>query len=244
MPDERGMPDERWLKIESIFHSALQQEESRRAAYVAEACGGDTSLEQELASLLAEPEDAGGFLAAPALEVAARSLAKSSRPAPRSHPDSIGRYRIIRLLGEGGMGTVYEAEQDEPRRTVALKVVKLGLATPGRLRRFRQEGQILAGLTHPSIAGLLDAGYTEARAPYLVMEYVEGLPITQWCDEHQLDLPARLRLFQKLCDAVQFAHQNLVVHRDLKPGNCRGTRRLTPAALRPIADCSSTSGHV
>ena len=249
MPDERGMPDERWLKIESIFHSALEQEQSRRAAYIAEACAGDSSLEQEVASLLAEPEDAGGFLAAPALEVAARSLAQSSQPGPRSHPDSIGRYRIIRLLGEGGMGTVYEAEQEEPKRTVALKVVKLGLATPGRLRRFRQEGQILAGLTHPSIARLLDAGYTEARAPFLVMEYVQGLPITQWCREHELDLPARLRLFQKLCDAVQFAHQNLVVHRDLKPGNVLVTAEGEPKLLDfgiakltdPSADATRTA---
>lgn len=243
------MPDERWLKIESIFHAALEQEESHRAAYLTAACAGDTSLEQELASLLAEPEDAAGFLAAPAFEVAARTLAKSSQPGARSHPDSIGRYRVVRLLGEGGMGTVYEAEQDEPRRTVALKVVKLGLATPGRLRRFRQEGQILAGLTHPSIARLLDAGYTEARAPFLVMEYVEGLPIPQWCDKHQLDLPARLRLFQKLCDAVQFAHQNLVVHRDLKPGNVLVTLEGEPKLLDfgiakltdPSADATRTA---
>jgi len=229
------MPDERWLKIEAIFHSALEQEESRRAAYVAAACAGDPFLEQELTSLLAEAlaeaKDGASFLAAPALEIAARTLAKSSAPDPRAHPDSIGRYRIIRLLGEGGMGTVYEAEQDEPRRTVALKVIKLGLATPQRLRRFRQEGQILAGLTHPSIARLLDAGYTEAGAPFLVMEYVEGLPITQWCAEHKLDLPERLRLFQKLCDAVQFAHQNLVVHRDLKPGNVLVTAEGEPKLL-------------
>jgi non-specific serine/threonine protein kinase/serine/threonine-protein kinase len=123
------------------------------------------------------------------------------------------------MLGEGGMGTVYEAEQDEPRRIVALKIIKLGLAAPDRVRRFRQERQILAGLAHPGIARLLDGGYTESGAPYLVMEYVEGQPITQWCDERNLNLPARLRLFQKLCDAVEFAHQHLVVHRDLKPAN-------------------------
>ncbi len=213
------MPDERWLKIESIYHSAMEQEKSRRAAYVAEACAGDTWLERELVTLLEQAEDTDDFLVEPALEVAARSLAKSSQTGVSAHPSFVGRYRIIRLLGEGGMGTVYEAEQDEPRRIVALKMIRLGLATPDLLNRFRQEGQILAGLSHPSIARLLDAGYTDAGAPFLVMEYVKGLPITQWCEEHKLNLPARLRLFQRLCDAVQFAHQNLVVHRDLKPAN-------------------------
>jgi len=241
------MPDERWLKIESIFHSALELEASRRAAYVAKACAGDTTLEQELASLLAESEHGEDFLAAPALEVAARSLADSSKPDARSHPNSVGRYRIIRLLGEGGMGTVYEAEQDEPRRLVALKMIKLGLVTPGRLRRFRQEGQILAGLDHPGVARLLDAGYTEAGAPFLVMEYVEGLPITQWCEEHKLDLPARLRLFQKLCDAVQFAHQNLVVHRDLKPSNVlvtpEGEPKLLDFGIAKLTDASADVTH-
>jgi predicted Ser/Thr protein kinase len=225
------MPDERWQKIEIIYHAALEQETSHRAAYLEQACEGDKSLERELESLLAESEETEDFLEVPAIEVAAQSLANSSDLSALTHPDAIGRYRILRLLGEGGMGLVYQAEQDEPRRGVALKMLRLGLSTPDRLKKFRQEGQILADLAHPNIARLLDAGYTEAGAPFLVMEYVEGLPITQWCNQHKLNLSSRLRLFQKLCDAVQFAHQNLVVHRDLKPANVLVTSDGEPKLL-------------
>jgi tetratricopeptide (TPR) repeat protein len=221
------MTAENWQRLESLYHLALDQEPANRAAFVAEACQGDQSLERELQSLLAEDDITEDFLETPALEVAAKSLAEAA-PA---HPDAIGRYRILRLLGEGGMGVVYLAEQDEPRRTVALKMIRLDFASPDRLQRFRQEGQILADLAHPNIARLLDAGSTDAGVPFLVIEYVEGLPITQWCEEHKLDLAARLRLFQKLCDAVQFAHQNLVVHRDLKPANVLVTADGEPKLL-------------
>ena len=238
------METERWRKIERLYHSALVLEGSHRAAFLEEACVGDEPLRGEVESLLAPSEETEPFLEASALEVAARDLAGSY-----SHPAAIGRYRIIRLLGEGGMGSVYEAEQDEPRRTVAVKIVKFGLASPDRVRRFRQERQILAGLAHPRIARLFDGGYTDAGAPYLVMEYVEGLPITQWCDERNLDLPERLRLFQKLCDAVHFAHQHLVVHRDLKPPNVLVTPDGEPRLLDfgiaqlldPVGDSTRTT---
>jgi tetratricopeptide (TPR) repeat protein len=223
------MATERWDKIQQIYHSALEQEISHRRAFISQACGEDKSLEQEIISLV-EQEGATSFLEEPALEVAAKVLA-SPEPGACSHPTAIGRYRIIRMLGEGGMGTVYEAEQDEPHRVVALKVIKLGMAGADRVRRFRQERQILAGLAHPGIARLLDGDYTESGAPYLVMEYVDGQPITQWCDERNLNLPARLRLFQKLCDAVEFAHQHLVVHRDLKPANVLVTPEGEPKLL-------------
>ena len=146
------METERWRQIEHLYHSALEQEESRRAAFVEQACGGDESLRREVESLLAQAQGTESFLEASALDVAARDLATSPEPCAPSHPAAIGRYRIVRLLGEGGMGTVYEAEQEEPRRVVALKVIKLGLATPDRLRRFRQESQALARLQHPGIA--------------------------------------------------------------------------------------------
>jgi eukaryotic-like serine/threonine-protein kinase len=223
------MATERWDKIQRIYHSALEQEISHRRAFISQACAGDKSLEQEIISLV-EQEGTTSFLEEPALEVAAKVLA-SPEPGACSHPTAIGRYRIIRMLGEGGMGTVYEAEQDEPHRIVALKVIKLGMAGADRVRRFRQERQILAGLAHPGIARLLDGDYTESGAPYLVMEYVDGQPITQWCDERNLNLPARLRLFQKLCDAVEFAHRHLVVHRDLKPANVLVTPEGEPKLL-------------
>ena len=243
------METERWRKIESLYHSALVLEERQRAAFLEDACSGDEPLREEVESLLAPSEGTERFLEASALQVAARDLARSSEAGTYSHPEAIGRYRIVRLLGEGGMGSVYEAEQDEPRRTVALKIVKFGLASPDRVRRFRQERQILAGLAHPSIARLFDGGYTDAGAPYLVMEYVEGLPITQWCDARNLDLPERLRLFQKLCDAVQFAHQHLVVHRDLKPPNVLVTPDGEPKLLDfgiaklidPVGDTTRTT---
>ena len=216
------MEDERWQKIENIYHSALEQETSRRKAYLRQACAGDESLEREVTSLLAQAEDSDGFLEAPALEVAARSLAAATEPGERSHPAAIGRYRIIRLLGEGGMGTVYEAEQDEPRRVVALKVIKLGLATPDRLRRFRQESQALARLQHPGIAQIYESNTADTAygpQPYFAMEFIHGLTLVQYADVHRLNTRQKLALLLKVCEAVQHAHQRGLIHRDLKPGN-------------------------
>ena len=135
-------------------------------------------------------------------------------------PESIGPYRILEPLGEGGMGEVYKAEQREPvRRLVALKVIRQGMATKEVLARFELERRALAAMSHRSIAKVFDAGATEGGLPYFVMELVEGLPITDYCDKHRLELKERLRLFQQVCAAVQHAHQKGLIHRDLKPGN-------------------------
>jgi eukaryotic-like serine/threonine-protein kinase len=133
----------------------------------------------------------------------------------------LGPYRVLRELGRGGMGVVYLAERDDGqfRRRVAIKVVRSGFDDGHIQRRFLAERQILASLSHPNIAQLLDGGVTDGQLPYLVMEYVDGLPITDYCDKHRLGIDARLRLFLEVCDAVQHAHQNLVIHRDLKPAN-------------------------
>src|SRR5580704_18083265 len=134
--------------------------------------------------------------------------------------DDFGRYHILRPLGEGGMGTVYLAEQLEPiRRSVALKVVKLGMDTAQVLARFNHERQALAMMDHPNIAEIFDAGATGKGRPYFVMEYIEGVPITQYCDGKRLTIGERLELFLAACRAVQHAHQKSVVHRDLKPSN-------------------------
>jgi hypothetical protein len=152
------MEPERWREMERLYHAALELEESARASFLKSACGDDDSLELAVRSLLEHAEDAETFLEKPALEVAAKELAMSSGPhgdigaAARPLPPAIGRYRIIHLLGEGGMGTVYEAEQDQPRRLVALKVIKPGLAQRERLWRFEQEAQALGRLQHPGIA--------------------------------------------------------------------------------------------
>jgi len=144
------------------------------------------------------------------------------QPPAHSLPESIGRYRIIRLLGEGGMGTVYEAEQDHPRRSVALKVIKAAWASPTLLRRFDQESQTLGGLHHPGIAQVYEAGSADTGfgpQPFFAMELIHGKPLTQYADEHKITLRQRLALMIKICDAVQHAHQRGIIHRDLKPGN-------------------------
>ncbi|MEI6245583.1 MAG: serine/threonine-protein kinase, partial [Acidobacteriota bacterium] len=137
-----------------------------------------------------------------------------------STPDQIGPYRLVKTLGEGGMGTVYLAEQTEPiRRTVALKLIKLGMDTREVVSRFEAERQALALMDHTNIASVLDAGATSDGRPYFVMEYAPGSPITEYCDAHRLDTRARLALFIQVCSAIQHAHQKGIIHRDLKPSN-------------------------
>ena len=149
------------------------------------------------------------------------STPRTAGAAPDLAPDDdFGRYRIIQPLGEGGMGTVYLAEQREPiRRRVALKVVKLGMDTAQVLARFDNERQALAMMDHPNIAQIFDAGATPKGRPYFVMEYIEGAPITQYCDRKRMTTKERLALFLAVCRAVQHAHQKGVIHRDLKPSN-------------------------
>ena len=139
---------------------------------------------------------------------------------PDEVPDQIGPYKILQLLGEGGMGVVYLAEQEEPiRRRVALKVIKLGMDTKEVVARFEAERQALALMSHPNIAKVLDAGATPGGRPYFAMEYVPGIPITEYCDKHRLDAPQRLKLFAQVCQAIQHAHQKGIIHRDVKPSN-------------------------
>lgn len=221
------MDEERWQRIESIYHAALDLDPARRAEFVRQSCGDDEPLRQEVLSLLAESDDEESFLDAPALQVAARVLATSAVAAGEttvagSHPAFIGRYRVIRLLGEGGMGTVYEAEQDDPRRIVALKVIRPGLATPERLRRFRHESQALGRLQHPGIAQIYDAGAADTGfgpQPYFAMELVRGEPLDAYVETHPLNTRDKLALMARICDAVEHAHQRGLIHRDLKPGN-------------------------
>jgi eukaryotic-like serine/threonine-protein kinase len=221
------MEVERWQKLEGIYHDAMALDPRRRAEFVQAACGGDEELQKELLSLLGGEEDAESFLDRPAMDLAARELAKSSEGAEEivlrtPLPASIGRYRILRVLGEGGMGVVYEAEQEDPRRVVALKVIRIGLATPERLSRFRHESDALGRLQHPGIAQIYEASMADTGfglQPYFAMELIRGLPLDRYAEEHRLSTRQKLELMTKICDAVSHAHQRGLIHRDLKPGN-------------------------
>jgi eukaryotic-like serine/threonine-protein kinase len=221
-----GLSAERWRQIDALYTAALEQPPEARDAFAREAAGDDRELYEEVRSLLASEVAAGQALEGPAAEVA--SLlddlpAEPSLEPPEALPAGtrVGPYRIVREIARGGMGAVYLAERADEQfeKRVALKLVKRGMDTDEILRRFRYERQILASLEHPHIARLLDGGATEQGQPYLVMEYIPGQPIDRYCDEHRLSVEARLALFESVCEAVQYAHQNLVVHRDLKPSN-------------------------
>jgi serine/threonine protein kinase len=208
---------DRFAEIERLYHEATLRRPEERAAFLDQACGGDDALRHEVESLLSLPTDAGEFLSRTALEEAARA---GHRPLePHSWP-TIPGYTVRRVLGEGGMGVVYLAEQETPlRRLVALKLIKPGMDTRQVVARFETERQALALMDHPNIAAVFDAGSTSEGRPYFVMEYVDGVSITDYCDRRRLSTHDRLALFVQVCAAVQHAHQKGVIHRDLKPSN-------------------------
>jgi serine/threonine-protein kinase len=203
---------ERWNEIDALFDAALNLPPEERAAFLDGACGDDRDLREVIERLIAADEDAKTFLERPPLVLIDGDTGEGSR---------FGPYRIERLLSRGGQGTVYLASRDDGQfeRRVALKLLHPGVNDPESLQRFRAERQILARLEHPSIARLYDGGETEQGVPFLVMEYVEGLPLDVYCDRNRLGIDDRLRLFRRLLDAVSYAHQNLLVHRDIKPAN-------------------------
>ncbi len=215
---------ERWQRLASILDDALDLPPEARAAFLDTACGGDPALRTEIEALIAADEAAGGFLDDSAADFAATLLEDIERVTAGPDPafgQSVGPYRLVGALGQGGMGMVYLAERADGQfeQQVALKLIRPGMDRREILRRFLQERQILARLQHPGIARLLDGGMTEEGQPYFAMEYVEGEPVTAYCDAHRCDLDARLHLFLDIAEAVAFAHRNLVVHRDLKPSN-------------------------
>jgi serine/threonine protein kinase/Tol biopolymer transport system component/tetratricopeptide (TPR) repeat protein len=223
---------ERWKQIEGVFDAAVELAPAERGAYLAEACGGDAELRRQVELLIGSHERAGSFIEEPAVAGRITDAGKFEEEAPFIGR-RVGAYRIVRELGRGGMGAVYLAVRadDEFQKRVAIKLVKRGMDTDFILRRFRQERQILASLEHQNIARLLDGGTTEDGLPYFVMEYIEGLPVNQFCDAQRLSTPERLRLFLKICSAVAYAHHNLVIHRDLKPSNVMVMADGTPKLL-------------
>jgi serine/threonine protein kinase len=212
------MTPETRTRARQIFLDVCDLEPVARAARISELCGGDESLKELVDALLREDPGTKDTGFAPVVSGASvEGLAAALLEAPGS---MIGPYRIVRLLGEGGFGTVYLAQQDVPiSRRVALKVVKLGMDTRQVVARFEQERQSLASMDHPNIAKVYDAGATSNGRPYFAMEYCEGESITRYCDTNKLSVGARLSLFAQVCLAVQHAHQKGLIHRDLKPGN-------------------------
>lgn len=222
---------ERWSHLDQLFCAALECEPEARDTFVAEACCGDELLRHELESLLASHLEAKNFLEQPVFNLGMKLLV--THEAESLLGRRLGPYRIVTLIGSGGMGAVYLAsrDDDEYQKRVAIKVIKRGMDTEFILRRFRQERQIIANLDHPNIARLLDGGTTEDGLPYFVMEYVEGERVDRYCDSHELPIIARLALFRDVCAAVQYAHQNLVIHRDIKPSNILVTSDGIPKLL-------------
>ena len=205
------------LDEKSIFKVACSIESNEaRNDYLRQVCGEEPELLHRVSRLLQIHAESRSFLESPADGVAATvQLPSPERPGKR-----IGPYKLRELLGEGGMGSVYVAEQDKPfRRKVALKIIKPGMDSQEVIARFEAERQALALMEHPNIAKVFDAGTTELGRPYFIMELVKGLPITEHCDSNKLVNRDRLNLFLQVCHAVQHAHQKGIIHRDLKPSN-------------------------
>jgi serine/threonine protein kinase/tetratricopeptide (TPR) repeat protein len=216
MPERSGGYD----RIKAILLRVVDAPAAQRAARLDELCAGDATLRAEVMSLLAhEGESVGGFVGTGAAWLVAPTIPIENGDALPS-PSSIGPYAIRGVLGQGGMGTVYRAEQIHPiRREVALKLIRHGLDTSGIVARFAAERQTLALMDHPHIAKVLDAGASADGRPYVVLELVDGVPLLRYCDEHRLSIEARLSLFLAVCQGVQHAHQRGIIHRDLKPSN-------------------------
>ncbi len=218
------MTPERWHQIEEIFHEALELDEAERPQFLIERTQTDDDLRAEVEKLLSQFEDASGFIEQPLYESSNRNVLSALFEDDLEDPmigKRLGSYRIEREIGRGGMGAVYEAMRadGEFRLRVAIKIVKRGMDTDLVLQRFRRERQILALLSHPNIANFIGGGSTDDGLPYFVMEYIDGKPLYRYCDENQLTIEDRLKVFRQICLGVEAAHQIRIVHRDLKPSN-------------------------
>ena len=221
----------RWQQLKRLLESAIELPPAEQQSYLDDACAGDPSLRREVKSLLVHA-DADDFLERGVARAAADALDLTETV--NLVGAQLGSWKIAKRIGTGGMGAVYLAERADGEFTkqVAIKVVRQCVASDGVLRRFRTERQILANMgEHPNIARLIDAGTTDDGLPYLVMEYVRGEPIDEYCDNQRFTIEQRLELFRQVCDAVQLAHDSQVVHRDLKPSNVLITRDGTPKLL-------------
>jgi tetratricopeptide (TPR) repeat protein len=236
------MSPERFRRMEALYDKAATLDTAERARFIEEQCGGDEELRGELVAAFGD----GTNGLTTVVEAAAAGAAETE---DKWTGRRVGPYRIVRPLGRGGMGAVYLAvrDDDEFHKEVAIKTLKFELEGGPSLSRFRHERQILANLEHPNIARLLDGGTTEQGTPYIVLEYVPGVPLTDWCEQQQLSIEQRLRLFRQVCDAVQYAHQHLIVHRDIKPSNilvtAEGVPKLLDFGIAKLLDSGSDTGE-
>ena len=239
---------ERWRQVEGVLDAALASRPEERARVLTEHCAGDDILRREVEALLQHEQRAEVFLAKPPSTVAATLIAE--RGARRHDGERIGAYRILHEIGAGGMSRVYLGERVDGafEQRVAVKLLRSNLDSDVDQRRFRAERQILATLNHPGIARLIDGGVTDDALPYLVLEFVDGMPIDAWCAARSLDVDHRLALFQTVAQATQHAHNNLIVHRDLKPTNilvgADGVVKLLDFGIAKLLDPDRASAQV
>ncbi len=222
------MTGEQWQQVKQIFSEALELPSVERQSFIEQKSNGDELIVKEVHALLESDEEAEDFIERPVLPIS--DLVRDETALAGKQ---IGQYLIEKEIGRGGMGAVYVAKRAdrEFEKRVAVKLIKRGLDTDDIIRRFRHERQILAALDHPNITRLLDGGTTDDGLPYLVMDYVEGLPVTRYSEKHGLTVNQRLKLFLQVCSAVFYAHQNLIIHRDLKPSNILVTTDGIPKLL-------------
>jgi non-specific serine/threonine protein kinase/serine/threonine-protein kinase len=234
-----------WQKIKDVFALVLEQPRERRGDVLRAACGADSKLREEVESLLEANDESRPLLERDDFGVASLFDAADTGYVGKE----FGHYKVIREIGRGGMGAVFLAERadGEFKQQVALKIVRRSFDDSELARRFRRERQILASLNHPNIARLLDGGVSSDGEPFLVMEYVEGVRIDDYCDEHKLSTNGRLRLFLAVCQGVAYAHQNLIVHRDIKPSNVLvtidGTPKLLDFGIAKLLDAEHADEH-
>jgi len=216
------------LRLAGLVKTAVELAPESRAAFLDEECYFDPAMRAEIESLLQQEEGLSEFIKEPALNFVAESLLGRGALSPG---EVISHYDIISLIGSGGMGEVYLAQDRQLDRRVALKLIRRGLNSEDIIRHFKREEHLLASLNHPNVAQLYGSGLTADGVPFFVMEYVEGARLDHYCDEQKLSIPERLQLFRKICSAVSYAHQHLVIHRDIKPANIRVTAEGEPKLL-------------
>ena len=238
------MQQHEWEKVKEVFTAALEQPVAVRAQFLAESCGDDDALRGEVESLLAAHEEPKNLLEQHTIDLSTQLQAGGSSYDGKR----FGSYRILREIGRGGMGAVFLAERadGEFQQQVALKIIRQSFADAELEKHFRRERQILASLSHPNIAKLIDGGVSESGELFLAMEFIAGEPLISFAERQQLPIEERLRLFVKICRAVSFAHQNLIIHRDLKPSNIlvteEGEPRLLDFGLAKLSEPAATPG--